>query len=250
MFDRITVEEFAGMLRDNKPRESWQILNKPLNHLYGNFQAIVTSHSALIDNDIPWHADCRTLFSTDEPNQRMAVVEDYDASMLTDEQLGAMVRKGLDIAYAHQVLHWTKLLVAKPFDRVDERFTLAGFRRITRSSRLMCDLINGYNSEFSQLCTAFDLLWNCQHAEGGWIYCLNDQQGHYKIGRTKYLDDRIKKLATLPPFPVITEAAYQVINAPAHEKALHERFQTCRLRGEWFQLSEKDLEFIKYQAGI
>lgn len=237
------------MLCSSDSSERWRLHNEPINHLSGDYYAITTDYPASIDNGMPWLAGCRVLFSANELGGRIAVIEDYDASLLSNEQLGAMIRQGMDIAFAHQVFNWTNLLVENLAMCIDEMCTLAAFRREAEIAKRMCNLINGLTPSFTELANSFDKIWNCEHNSGGWIYCLSDQQGHYKIGRTKYLDERIKKLGTLPPFPILTEVAFQVMNAPAYEKGLHESFATSRLRGEWFKLSDVELQTLKDKAG-
>lgn len=102
--------------------------------------------------------------------------------------------------------------------------------------------------ELQPLVDQFDLYWMCEHKEAGYIYCLHDQQGHYKLGRSKYLDKRIKQLSTLPPFDIELIHSLQVLFADKYESALHEHFASQRLRGEWFRLSAEDIESIRSES--
>lgn len=68
----------------------------------------------------------------------------------------------------------------------------------------------------------------------GWVYFLDDQQGHIKIGKAKVLDQRIYQLKTQFPFPVKLVAAIQTSDRHSLETYLHQKFAEQRLNGEWF----------------
>lgn len=75
-----------------------------------------------------------------------------------------------------------------------------------------------------------------RNRDAGYIYCLHDGAGHYKIGRTATLTTRIQKLGTQPPFPTELVWAFRVISAVYFEKQLHEEYAEYRFRGEWFRM--------------
>jgi hypothetical protein len=81
----------------------------------------------------------------------------------------------------------------------------------------------------------------------GYVYCISDQLGHYKIGFSKVLDRRIKQLATQPPFELELIHSHLVFDMVAYESAFHHTYRQKRLKGEWFSLSEKDIEAFKTQ---
>lgn len=74
----------------------------------------------------------------------------------------------------------------------------------------------------------------------GWIYVLDDGQGHYKIGRTNSLDGRMKRLKIQLPFAVTIAYACEVDDPVAAEKYLHQLFADRRMNGEWFALGKPD----------
>lgn len=82
----------------------------------------------------------------------------------------------------------------------------------------------------------------------GWIYVLDNCLGHYKIGRTNELHTRMKQLHIQLPFRVILYYAYQVDNAIQAEQELHDFYHERRLNGEWFALTEDDLDQIAFFA--
>jgi hypothetical protein len=97
----------------------------------------------------------------------------------------------------------------------------------------------------AQALGAFELLWRGDVETAGYIYCVSDQQGHYKLGRTKQLQPRLKTLGTQPPFKITLLFTHYVFNAALYEKRLHQRFASKRLNGEWFELNNDDLNSIK-----
>lgn len=79
----------------------------------------------------------------------------------------------------------------------------------------------------------------------GWIYILKSSSGHYKIGRTKYLQNRLSQLQTGSPISLKFVHSIKTQDMKALESELHHRFASKRVRGEWFNLSPEDVEYIK-----
>lgn len=78
----------------------------------------------------------------------------------------------------------------------------------------------------------------------GYIYVLKGGPFH-KIGLSKTLDQRIKTLAIQLPFQIELIFAAPVDDMFAHERRLHEMFAYKRANGEWFRLSDEDLEAVR-----
>ncbi len=77
--------------------------------------------------------------------------------------------------------------------------------------------------------------------KSGWIYVLDDQLGHYKIGKTRHLSERIKQLKIQLPYKVSIVAVLKVADCHTAEALLHKDFQHCRVNGEWFAMQTDDL---------
>lgn len=78
----------------------------------------------------------------------------------------------------------------------------------------------------------------------GFIYIL--QAGPYfKIGIAQNVDARIKQLATLPPFDLVLVHTIETEDMYSLESGLHSRFEAKRKNGEWFELDEEDVEWIR-----
>lgn len=75
------------------------------------------------------------------------------------------------------------------------------------------------------------------------IYVMIDHHtGHYKIGRS---DSPTKREATLLSQKSSIELLFYFSGTIKQEKILHQVFEEKWVRGEWFALTEDDLEFIK-----
>lgn len=85
----------------------------------------------------------------------------------------------------------------------------------------------------------------------GYIYILRGED-YYKIGRTKYPSDRIKRLAIQLPFPVSVMHVFPSANCALTERVLHQKLKGRRCNGEWFRLTPRDiriLESVRYASG-
>jgi len=76
----------------------------------------------------------------------------------------------------------------------------------------------------------------------GFVYVLSFGE-IYKIGQTWNVKTRLKQLQDMNPFCRVVKQI-ELTGYTIAEKRLHEFFQTRRIAGEWFKLTEKDLEKI------
>lgn len=78
----------------------------------------------------------------------------------------------------------------------------------------------------------------------GYVYIISSELGFYKIGRTKNVASRMTQLKSMP---LKVELVHTIAceDELKFEKELHERFKDKRKSGEWFSLSEKDIEELK-----
>jgi len=83
-----------------------------------------------------------------------------------------------------------------------------------------------------------------RHAKSGYVYLLRADNGLYKIGKTTCLDRRITELSIKLPYELELIHAVESDNIDVLEQLLHEQFADKRVRGEWFALSARDVEFI------
>jgi hypothetical protein len=80
------------------------------------------------------------------------------------------------------------------------------------------------------------------------LYVMIDHHtGHYKIGRS---DSPTKREATLLSQKSSIELLFFFPGTKNNEKMLHEIFRDKWIRGEWFELTEEDLQLIKKIGGL
>lgn len=77
----------------------------------------------------------------------------------------------------------------------------------------------------------------------GYVYVVKLDK-HYKIGISKSPETRLKEF-TLLPYELEHILIAKIKGYEVREKELHEHFADKRVRGEWFELNEEDIEYIK-----
>lgn len=84
----------------------------------------------------------------------------------------------------------------------------------------------------------------------GYVYLIGeaDIPNHFKIGSTRANDveKRIKQLQTGNSSPLYLHDAFQTSQPFKLEKMLHNRFKTCNMINEWFELKESDRDNFKH----
>jgi len=78
----------------------------------------------------------------------------------------------------------------------------------------------------------------------GFVYLLKCDR-YYKIGMSKSVTDRIKQLSTQPPFDIELLHTIQTNDMYGLESTLHQKFSEKRKTGEWFNLDDSDIEYIR-----
>lgn len=78
----------------------------------------------------------------------------------------------------------------------------------------------------------------------GYVYLVKLDK-HYKIGISKQPSIRLKEF-TLLPYPLEEICVVKVNEYRNAEEELHKIFENKRVRGEWFELNEADVSFIRY----
>jgi hypothetical protein len=79
----------------------------------------------------------------------------------------------------------------------------------------------------------------------GFVYLLKSTTDAWKIGRTRYPNDRRKTFGVKLPYPVEYDHLIPTNDAVRLERNLHNRFCEKRRDGEWFVLDEEDIRWIK-----
>lgn len=83
--------------------------------------------------------------------------------------------------------------------------------------------------------------------EKGWVYVIgNDEFGLYKIGMTtRTPDERLKEFVPKLPFETTIIATIPTLKPMELEAQLHNKYKDKRTNGEWFELSEGDVMYIR-----
>jgi hypothetical protein len=83
---------------------------------------------------------------------------------------------------------------------------------------------------------------------GGFVYLLQSPTGAYKIGRAIDPEDRLRTFSVKLPFEVEYACLIRTSDMVALERELHQQFEEKRVNGEWFNLDENDVAYIKSLA--
>jgi hypothetical protein len=79
----------------------------------------------------------------------------------------------------------------------------------------------------------------------GFVYLLRADNGVYKIGASTTPEQRSKTLGIQLPYETILEHTIETDDMYWLEGWLHHKFTKKRKQGEWFELDEADIEYIK-----
>jgi len=80
----------------------------------------------------------------------------------------------------------------------------------------------------------------------GYVYFVQEyMNGTFKIGKTKHIEKRMNLFNVKLPFEHKLIFLIKTGNHHQTEVALHKHFSNKRLEGEWFQLNNDDLSWIK-----
>jgi len=79
----------------------------------------------------------------------------------------------------------------------------------------------------------------------GYVYVLKSPTGAYKIGKTKHPKDRLRTFHVKLPFEVEYACLIPTQNMNDLEHQLHIKYKDKRINGEWFNLSDDDLDDLK-----
>jgi hypothetical protein len=82
----------------------------------------------------------------------------------------------------------------------------------------------------------------------GFVYVVRGG-GYHKIGKAKDLDARVKWFELKLPFEIEVVLVIPSNYYSALERELHTTFEHKRVNGEWFQLTDEDVEDMRQQYG-
>lgn len=79
----------------------------------------------------------------------------------------------------------------------------------------------------------------------GYVYILKSDSGFTKIGRTTDINNRMATFSVKLPYQVEFEHVIRTNNCVLLEAYLHGSFESKRIDGEWFDLSNEDIDAIR-----
>lgn len=82
-------------------------------------------------------------------------------------------------------------------------------------------------------------------AIAGSVYLIRAENGLYKIGKAKSLKNRLQPFTVHFPMKWELVTSFHANDYSAAEALLHEKYASKRDVGEWFRLSDEDVEYIK-----
>ncbi|MEM6280562.1 MAG: GIY-YIG nuclease family protein [Chloroflexota bacterium] len=129
-------------------------------------------------------------------------------------------------------------------------------RFLSESSRLLeyQDALEGFGIPWEQITRCRNVLLTTeiperkkrkpQPAREGYVYLLQSDSGHWKIGRALDPENRLQTFTVKLPFEVEYKHLIPCKDYIAAEKDLHKRYAHRRTDGEWFALTEEDVAAI------
>jgi predicted GIY-YIG superfamily endonuclease len=77
----------------------------------------------------------------------------------------------------------------------------------------------------------------------GFVYLARSESGYFKIGISKHPQKRIEQLNN-GPLEVVLLHTFHADNAIVAEEVLHSYFSEKKVKGEWFNLSREDVDWL------
>lgn len=87
------------------------------------------------------------------------------------------------------------------------------------------------------------LNWRKRVVQKGYVYVLKMGE-YYKIGRSKDVTKRLESIGLLMPITPTLIHTIKTDDMEYAERYMHERFAECRVNGEWFALTDAQIEWI------
>jgi len=82
------------------------------------------------------------------------------------------------------------------------------------------------------------------------IYIDTGLERLFKIGMAKHFSSRFEQHQCSSPFDICVALCYFVGNMRSEERQLHQQFDSQCVRGEWFRLTDADLDLIATRARL
>lgn len=100
-------------------------------------------------------------------------------------------------------------------------------------------------SKFTQKKARLPYLPTENKSTQGYVYVITTEKGKYKIGRTRDIKHRIQALQTFSHKKIRLVLKVKTTNCNVLEILCHRKFSDKRIFGEWFALTDEDLQWIR-----
>jgi len=83
-----------------------------------------------------------------------------------------------------------------------------------------------------------------EHDTFGYVYLIQSDTGHCKIGSSQSVPSRMRQLQCANPGPLVLLHHFVSPNAQRCERELHREFAHSRVRNEWLSLTEAEIASV------
>ncbi|WLD91766.1 GIY-YIG nuclease family protein [Alkalihalobacillus sp. AL-G] len=157
-----------------------------------------------------------------------------------------------NLASSGPLIRKLTLETLKEFDISDQRFDrlvfIAENDKKEENRKLAVELLKKYDKNLVEKLDPINIKKkkNENKNKKGYVYLIQEDYSYrYKIGRARSLDNRIHLFKVDLPFNIELIHYFYCENYGELELMLHKYFETKRVKGEWFDLNSKDIEWIK-----
>ena len=125
------------------------------------------------------------------------------------------------------------------------QFVYALFDNIlTVSNANMTDQITNSHMNFMNMPEVQEELKQAENNSEFVYFIKNTETNRFKIGRTKNVEERLCQLQTGNDCPLVLYKIIPSENSAELETSLHNKFADYHIRGEWFSISEEQINLV------
>lgn len=104
-------------------------------------------------------------------------------------------------------------------------------------------------SETNQAAIPWEHRRSVRQQQRGFVYVVQADNGLVKIGKALDFNNRLRTLNTMVPYDLFVCCVLDTENMSGLEAFLHREFAGCRVKGEWFRLSDEQIRSIPALGG-
>lgn len=108
--------------------------------------------------------------------------------------------------------------------------------------KLLQNVLSNLNREIEN--AEIFIAQNKNLSTSGYIYVIRSENGKYKIGKAQDVNKRLQSLQTGTPEKLELVLTIKTSNKNVLETICHRQFSSKKIRGEWFSLTDDDLNWL------